>query len=913
MSTTQIIRYLADCRQADGATAGIWNLLRVSPRERQLLRDCTDLLDGTVHGVHITNDEWHVRSRRAAQYKSRERELVFGTMFIAGRVNLPSQPRRKMICAPLFIAPIKPAPEGTEFNEVAMDSVRLNSAVLEALLGAMETPPTLEELSECLPPPPWGPTDLIQMSYRLAELLPQVDTSALRSFPDPITQAEVDKATKKRGLRCIPACMTAIVDSSPMEASILHELDLLDASEALSPPLNALLGDAEPAPREVLPEIVPLDLSQAQQRALRSAAVHPLTVLVGPPGTGKSFTLCAIALEHLLRGESVLIACRSQGAVDVLSEKLATLLGESGFVLRGGKGDYARAMRAFLDRSIAGRAPFTRFSDPASVELEALIATSGARLADLRDQWVATQRDSTTWADLDASEPSWWLTSAWRAYRQGKVEQRLDASAPEWNLLDEHQREVRHRQTLLAALMRSRIRERFLEAHEDRSWRKTIKGISKAIRASNSGLQAERFAALDFERVHHLFPIWMTDLGTIHRLAPLQSELFDVVLIDEATHCDGASALPVLARGKRAVVTGDPAQLRHIPFIAREQQQRIATEQGLTPDQAERYDYRRMSLLDLTLDAVPSGEQVHFLDEHFRSRPDIIAFANQQFYNGDLRIMTWRPGEPPSPALVLHCISGTRGEDGVNAAEVNAVVAFLIARLEAERELPRAQKTSLGVLSPFRAQVEALEVAIGEQVMPEVRSEHHLRVDTPHGFQGHERDLMVLSMGVCSGTNSASLRYVDRPDVFNVSITRARSEQHVFASTDGRGLPPGSLLGSYLDSMDSMSPQPQTGEPVRDAFAEEVATALRESGHIVLPRAIRAGMALDLLVVENHRCLAIDLVGYEGPLHEAYPVDRIAILGRAGIPVFPLALASWRRDRGAVLATLEARLKADLN
>jgi hypothetical protein len=117
-------------------------------------------------------------------------------------------------------------------------------------------------------------------------------------------------------------------------------------------------------------------------------------------------------------------------------------------------------------------------------------------------------------------------------------------------------------------------------------------------------------------------------------------------------------------------------------------------------------------------------------------------------------------------------------------------------------------------------------------------------------------------------------------------------------------------LGSYLDSLASKAPPPRTGEPVRDAFGEEVTKALREAGHIVLPRAIRAGMALDLLVVDSSRCLAVDLVGYEGPLREAYPMDRIAILGRAGIPVFPLALASWRRNREEVLAVLSERLNS---
>ena len=908
VSTTSIIRYLADCRQEDGATAGVWNLLRVPPKERKHLHDCTDLLDGTVNEVHIDGAAWHERCRNVAQYKSRERQIIFGTLFIAGRVNLPSQPRRKMICAPLFIAPLKPAPPGSDLHEVAMDSIRLNTAVVEAVLGAMETAPPLDAVIDCLAPPPWTTADLIQMSYRLGQLLPQVDTAPLRELSEPTNQTRLDKATKKSGLRCLNAGITAIIDNSPMEASILHELDLLQVIHPLSPPLEALLGDQHPPARELHPEVVPLDLSEAQQGALHSAATHPLTVLVGPPGTGKSFTLCAIALEHLLRGESVLIACRSQGAVDVLSEKLAGLLGESGFVLRGGKGAYAKAMRAFLDRSIAGRAPFTRFDDPPSQQLELQLAESAERLLALRTRWVNTQKDSTTWATLDASEPSWWLTSAWRSYRRGKTEERLDSSPPAWELLDEHQREVRQRQSLLAALMRARIRERFLHAHQNPGWRKTIKGVSKAIRASNSGLQAERFAALDFDRVHHLFPLWMTDLGTIHRLAPLQSELFDVVLIDEATHCDGASALPVLARGTRAVVTGDPAQLRHIPFIAREHQERIAREQSLTPDQAERFDYRKKSLLDIALDAVPSGDQVHFLDEHFRSRPDIIAFANQEFYNGDLRVMTWRPHDARLPALVFHRTSGTRGKNGVNTTEVRAVIDFLKARVESERTLPVTMKSSIGVLSPFRAQVEALEEAIGEALASEIRTHHHLRVDTPHGFQGHERDLMVLSMAIGKGANPASLRYLERPDVFNVSITRARSEQHVFASTDGRGLPSGSLLGTYLDSLTSQPPSPPSGDLVRDAFGEEVCEALQQAGHAVFQRAVRAGMALDILVVQGSRSLAVDLVGYEGPLSDAYPRDRIAILGRAGIPVFPLPLASWKRDRDAVLSVLAKRL-----
>ena len=121
-----------------------------------------------------------------------------------------------------------------------------------------------------------------------------------------------------------------------MERSVLHELSQLEARADLSPPLAILLGMSAPDRRAVRTEAVPLDLSAAQLGALKGAAESDLSVLIGPPGTGKSFTLCAIALEHLLRGKSVLVACRSQGAVGVLADKLGTMVGESGFVIRGG-------------------------------------------------------------------------------------------------------------------------------------------------------------------------------------------------------------------------------------------------------------------------------------------------------------------------------------------------------------------------------------------------------------------------------------------------------------------------------------------------------------------------------------------------------------------------------------------------
>jgi hypothetical protein len=61
--------------------------------------------------------------------------------------------------------------------------------------------------------------------------------------------------------------------------------------------------------------------------------------------------------------------------------------------------------------------------------------------------------------------------------------------------------------------------------------------------------------------------LWLASvLGTPKRV-PLDDGLFDLVIFDEASQCDIASAMPLLARAKRAVIVGDDRQLSFIPQL----------------------------------------------------------------------------------------------------------------------------------------------------------------------------------------------------------------------------------------------------------------------------------------------------------------------------------------------------------
>ena len=133
-----------------------------------------------------------------------------------------------------------------------------------------------------------------------------------------------------------------IASDSPLPPDFLRQVDICDDStellrrlrEALKKTdegsaklgsksfglLDAVIG-SEPS-TVCFGKITPHD---NQLRAAKMALAGEVTYIVGPPGTGKTITLAAIALELLLAGRTVLIAANTNIAVDNAIMKLCEL------------------------------------------------------------------------------------------------------------------------------------------------------------------------------------------------------------------------------------------------------------------------------------------------------------------------------------------------------------------------------------------------------------------------------------------------------------------------------------------------------------------------------------------------------------------------------------------------------------
>src|SRR5205814_433048 len=148
--------------------------------------------------------------------------------------------------------------------------------------------------------------------------------------------------------------------------------------------------------------------------------------------------------------------------------------------------------------------------------------------------------------------------------------------------------------------------------------------------------------------------------------------IFDVVVFDEASQCRLEEALPVLTRGKRVVIAGDPQQLPPTRFfestVASSDDEDVETEQEL-------FDAHQAQVEDLLGAALGLDIQQCYLDVHYRSRnADLIGFSNEHFYHSRLQPIPDHPRNRSAHApLTLYRVDGVY-EKRTNESEANAVV-----------------------------------------------------------------------------------------------------------------------------------------------------------------------------------------------------------------------------------------------
>jgi very-short-patch-repair endonuclease len=351
------------------------------------------------------------------------------------------------------------------------------------------------------------------------------------------------------------------------------------------------------------------------------------------------------------------------------------------------------------------------------------------------------------------------------------------------------------------------------EGLSDNCDREELTGLKAAIGAIKTGLEVGNIEA-DTERILHervpmvlnSFPCWAVTNLSVGSLIPLVAGMYDLSLIDEASQSDIPSAIPILFRAKRVGVIGDPFQLTHTSKLSTAKDTILRREVGLSKTHDMRFAYTENSLYGL-VSSSNKAEPI-FLSETYRSESSIAEYSNQTFYSGRLRVAT-----DPKKLKVPHGMrpglhwTNTKGEikSGGGSGcfcqeeidEVVKLVQTILCKTPDDKKSyhkdpdtgevqPIRQegvefKGTIGIVTPFRQQANRLQDALYQSNVPFdalTRAEAH--IDTAHGFQGDERDVIIFSL--CAGPNmpAGSLSFLrETGNLFNVAVSRARALVHV--------------------------------------------------------------------------------------------------------------------------------------
>jgi superfamily I DNA and/or RNA helicase len=263
---------------------------------------------------------------------------------------------------------------------------------------------------------------------------------------------------------------------------------------------------------------------------------------------------------------------------------------------------------------------------------------------------------------------------------------------------------------------------------------------------------------------------------------PLSNELFDMVVIDEASQCDIASAIPLILRAKQLVVIGDPLQLKHITSLNKFEEEKIKEHLHLSGSVYLRY--KEKSLWDYSesfITNASNNNKIVNIDRHYRCHPDIIGYSNEAFYNPklgvDLKICTKKEDYNIQPSGIKWIdVKGTHKAPHININEAEIEVAVTKA-IELANQNPNI---SIGIVTPFRNQADALHKKI-----PEIL-QNRIVANTVNIFQGDEKDVMIYSLVVTNNSPDSKIYWIDNmvPESVNVAITRARNTIYIFGNKE---------------------------------------------------------------------------------------------------------------------------------
>jgi superfamily I DNA and/or RNA helicase/very-short-patch-repair endonuclease len=367
------------------------------------------------------------------------------------------------------------------------------------------------------------------------------------------------------------------------------------------------------------------------------------------------------------------------------------------------------------------------------------------------------------------------------------------------------------------------------------------------------------------EALIEMSPCVMASPTTVAQYFKKEANLFDVVIIDEASQIKPQDCISTIARCKQSIIVGDPQQMPPSTWM----QASLESESYDTGDETDAED--ASSILDLAITAFPVQRMLKW---HYRSQHEsLIAFSNVNWYRGNLVFFPSAINKSRDLGVRYQFVpDAVNNDSNRNKEEANKVVEYVIEHMRSSKN-----KDSIGVIAMnINQQVlieETLEkrldeiddnkvAAYIEHFAPKEKDKHRYFVKNLENVQGDERDVIVISITYAPKEKNGKLpqNFMQlRGEGFkrlNVLLTRAKKKMMVFSSfkygqiKGGPGKPEGvNALRGFLEYAETGSLPKQYVHTGRDAdsdFEVDVRDGLRRKGYVAEPQIGVSSYRIDL-------------------------------------------------------------------
>jgi len=269
--------------------------------------------------------------------------------------------------------------------------------------------------------------------------------------------------------------------------------------------------------------------------------------------------------------------------------------------------------------------------------------------------------------------------------------------------------------------------------------------------------QKRKFNRNNFSKLKEAFPCILAGIRDYAEYIPLEPELFDLVVIDEASQVSIAQAFPALLRAKKVVILGDKRQFSNIKAAHargdtnKEYLNNLKTtfKKHISDETSELVKLEKFNIKTSILDFFESINNFNIqLLKHFRGYKELISYSNKHFYQNNFHVMKIR-GKPINEVLKFSFVNHdgrTELVPNTNIPEVEFICSELKALKENNSDL------SVGIITPHTNQQKMLMEMINKSVDRDYYFENlKLKIMTFDTCQGEERDIIFYSMVATKG------------------------------------------------------------------------------------------------------------------------------------------------------------------